>query len=331
MKKQDRGFTLLEVLFSMIIFAIASSSLVGVLGIAKRDQQAAYQNQVFRDNLEIANAFRRWAANVNNGRLPDPYSDGRTHTLAPVNLIPSSSEPNLLVLLDYLASGRMSSRNYNSDGTTAEQAKVYQKITHLSFAQPINGVSGETVTLLYDRGVIYQTTCSKYAPCNSGLVGSSPVYTASNWESVFPDLKPVEFSTLDIQQKLWGDTWTQMKELRFKIRQAYSSSILAATAGDTTNHFFVPSSGGIDKGKLNCATAWYSLETTDALEHYGLIPKNIYGKTAWGGEIDYCPDFDPLGLGENAPPHHAAIRINKNVTQGIAPDNSTVNTFVLAI
>lgn len=329
---KSKGFTLLEVVIAMVVMSILSGSVIGIIKIAQRDQQAAYQNQVYRDNLEIANAFRSWSANVNKGLLPNPYTNAATKDrLAPVKMTPLASEKDLITLLDYLAKGRISSRNYNSDGSTVEQAKVYQKLTGISYEQPINGIAGETITLKYDRGVIYQTTCPKSDACNKNFVGASPAYALTGWASVFPDIKPIEFSTLDIQQSLWSNTWERMKEIRFKIRQAYTQALLAASAGDTSNHFFVPSSGDSDVGQLQCAVGWYSLKTSTVLDHYGLGPKSIYGVSAWDGEIDYCPDYDPLGEGPDVAPHHAAIRIKKDVTLGNPPDNSANNTFVLII
>jgi hypothetical protein len=49
--------------------------------------------------------------------------------------------------------------------------------------------------------------------------------------------------------------------------------------------------------------------------------------------VEFCRDYDPLGAKvADAPPHKAALRINANVSQGIAPDsvvsgNNIVLTF----
>ncbi|MBY8168151.1 prepilin-type N-terminal cleavage/methylation domain-containing protein [Vibrio fluvialis] len=325
----NQGFTLVELVVVLVIVAVLTPAIGTWLAIANRDKNLAYQRQLYVDHVQIANAFRTWANNENNGFLPEPYTNPASKdVLAPVDL--SSTEPSVIALRNYLARGTLSLSSVNSDGTPAKNAKVYQRIPDRIHIQPVEGVSSLTVKLLYDSGVIYQTNCSKSDDCNIGLVGASPVYSLG-WEAVLPDLKAVEFSTLDIQQSKWELTWQKIKEIKRRIRDEFVYSQLSAQAGDLSNFFFKPSGGATDIGQLNCPSGWFDLSTTDALEHYGIGPKEVYGQTSWGGVIDYCADYDPQGKGEDKPPHNAALRLNIDVTKGIAPNNISSDNLIIII
>ncbi|WP_045394957.1 type II secretion system protein [Vibrio rotiferianus] len=328
-RQTTKGFTLIELLIAIVIVAILSPVVYGWVSIANRDKAIAYQRQVFVDHVQIADGFRMWARNENKGLLPNPYTNAATRdVLAPVDLL--STNPKMVSLRNYLAKGTLSLSAVNSDGTLANNAKVYQKLMGLVHSQPVEGVSQLTVKLQYERGVIYQTTCSKTESCNTGLVGASPVYSET-WKAVSPDTQPVEFSTLDIQQEKWGTTWNKIKELKHRFREAFTYSQLSSQAGSLTNFFYKPTSGETDAGQLHCASGWFDLSTSDVLAHYGISPKEVYGQTSWGGAIDYCPDYDPQGAGVNKPPHNAALRLNINVTQGIAPNNTASDNLIIII
>ncbi|MGR2997575.1 prepilin-type N-terminal cleavage/methylation domain-containing protein [Vibrio vulnificus] len=329
MNQNAKGFTLLELLIAIVIVAILSPIVYGWVSIANRDKAIAYHRQVFVDHVQIADGFRLWASQENKGFLPNPYTNMATKdVLAPIDLL--SAEPKMVSLRNYLARGTLSLNSVNSDGTSANNAKVYQKLTGLVYSQPVEGVSQLAVNLQYERGVIYQTQCSKQESCNTGLVGASPLYSET-WEAVSPDIKPVEFSTLDIQQEKWAMTWGKIKELKQRFREAFTYSQLSAQAGDLTNFFYKPATGETDVGQLHCASGWFDLSTSDVLQHYGISPKEVFGQTSWGGAIDYCPDYDPQGQGADKPPHNAALRLNINVTQGVAPNNTGSDNLIIII
>lgn len=323
------GFTLIEMLIALIILVIISPQLVTWASIANRDKALAYQRQIYIDNVQIAEAFRAWARNENNGFLPEPYTNPATKdVLAPVDLL--SSDPKVVKLRDYLARGTLSLDSVNTDGSASARAKVFQKMGILTHMQPVEGVTSLTVNLEYERGVIYQTICSKIDACNAGLVGSSPIYN-STWKSSLPDIKPIEFSTLDIQQSKWRLTWDRLKEVKHRMRETFTYQQLSSQAGDLTNHFYQPSTGSTDVGQLNCPSGWFDMSQSDVLEQYGIAPKEVFGLTAWGGVIDYCPDYDPQGTGIDTPPHNGALRININVTKGAAPNNTEADNLIIII
>jgi hypothetical protein len=90
-------------------------------------------------------------------------------------------------------------------------------------------------------------------------------------------------------------------------------------------------SGQNPAGNQGCRDGWYSLATSDVLAQIQQSSQ-LYGTTAWGGAVEFCRDYDPLGAKVADAPHKAALRINANVSQGIAPDsvvsgNNIVLTF----
>ncbi|WP_045391760.1 type II secretion system protein [Vibrio rotiferianus] len=327
--RKQQGFTLIELLVALAIIGVMLPLISNFSASAKRQRTLAYEHQIYLDHIQIVEGFRQWARNENKGLLPTPYTNLATKdTLAPVDL--ASVDPKQVSLRNYLANGTLSLNAINTDGSAAKRAKVFQKLVGLVHVQPVEGVSSLTVKLQYERGVIYQTSCPKDDACNTGLVGASPLYS-SGWEAVLPDVEPIEFSTLDIQQDKWRVTWDRVKEIKHRFREAFTYSQLAAQAGSLNNFFYKPSSGSSDIGQLNCVSGWFDLSTTDVLEHYGISPSEVYGKTAWGGAIDYCPDYDPQGAGANKPPHNGALRLNVNVTQGVAPNNNQSDNLIIII
>lgn len=331
--RKDAGFTLLEMLIAVIIAAVLSTMLAGWLSVSSSFQERSYRDSIRLDNQAIAKSLRSYAAVSNNGFLPLPYSSGQYRNV-PVDIGNTQ-------LIEFLAQGQVSSARYNQDDSTAQNVKYFEKIKPApTYCMPIVGASSECVTLIYDRAVLYQTTCSLFDACNDGSPGVSPPYTLSEWRSIPPDLAPVEISTLDIQQSMWRDTWLRLNEIRFKIRSAFNATVAASAAGDATNHFFKPSLSGspnlIGSDPLTnqgCRDGWYQLDNIDVnvLSFYGLEPQSVYSITNWGGRIEYCQDFDPTGAGENVVPHIAALRINKSVTTGNSPASLINQNLILVI
>lgn len=330
--KRQGGFTLLELVVSMIIFAILSGSLFSWMQAGFRSQEMAYRSQVLRDNLTIVKALRSHAANENNGFLVGAYTGG-SYMNSPVDL-------GNAILLQYLARGEITSARYNDDGSTNQNVKYLDLIApRLSYAMPIVGNSSETVTLSYDRGVLYQTQCGITETCNDGTPGTSAAFTATGWTVAGTDIMPVEITTLDLQQGAWRDTWFRLSELRKRIRDDFNAQV-QATSDAATNHFFLPDlgtspdlSGADPLTNQGCRNGWYQLNSVDVnvLAFYGLDPVSLYSQTAWGGRIEYCADYDPHNTGANVVPHVGALRINRNVTAGSAPSGTLANNLIIVI
>lgn len=327
------GFTLLEMLISVIIGAILTSMLFSWMMVAASYQERSYREAVRQDNQAIARALRNYASVENKGFLPEPFTGGAYRNV-PVDIMNAN-------LIEFLAQGLVSASRYNQDDSTAQNVKYYEVISPKpTYCMPIVGSSSECVTLVYDRAVIYQTACSIADACNDGSPGVSPAYALSGWSVVAPDLMPVEISTLDIQQANWRTTWLRLNETRQKIRNAFNATVAASAAGNTDNHFFKPNlagspdlQGADPATNQGCADGWYQLDNVDVniLQFYGLEPQSIYSVTAWGGRIEFCRDYDPTGQGANTLPHVAALRINKLVTSGQAPAAGLAQNLILVI
>lgn len=330
---KNQGFTLIEMVIAMFIFAILSGPVFSWISIANQSQEMAYRNSILRDNLTIARALRAHAASENNGFLVSAYTGG-SYQNAPVDTTNS-------VLTEYLARGNITVDRYNDDGSTNQNVRYLDVLsTKPTYSMPIVGTSSETVTLVYDRGVLYQTACGLTETCNDGTPGVSAAYATSGWSITGTDMMPVEISTLDIQQNSWRETWLRLSELRNKIRNSFNAQVASKAAGDPTNWFFVPDlatspdlSGADPVTNQGCRNGWYQLNSADVniLTFYGLDPVSLYAQTPWGGRIEYCADYDPNNTGANALPHIGALRINRAVTTGNAPTGVLAQNLILVI
>jgi prepilin-type N-terminal cleavage/methylation domain-containing protein len=331
--RKSSGFTLLEVLITVIIGAILTTMMFSWMSVASSYQERSYRESVRQDNQAIARALRNYAGVENKGFLPSPFTGG-LYQNAPVDVTNAR-------LIEFLAQGQVSAARYNQDDSSAQNVKYYELINPKpTYCMPIVGSSSECVTLVYDRAILTQTTCSITDTCNDGTPGASGSYTLAGWFVTPPDLAPVEISTLDIQQSLWRSTWLRLNETRLKIRNAFNATVASSTAGATDNFFFKPNlagspdlSGSDPTTNQGCRDGWYQLDSIDVnvLSFYGLEPQSVYGVTAWGGRIEYCQDFDPADTGANVLPHIAAIRINRAVTAGQAPASTTAQNLILVI
>lgn len=331
--RRQAGYTLVEMVLAMVIFAILSGPVISWMRAANTAQEVAYRNNVYRENLTIARALRGHAANENNGFLTGRYT-GNGYLNAPIDITNS-------VLTEYLARGGMSSDRYNDDGSGNVNVKYLDMISpRPTYNMPIVGSAAETVVLSYDRGVVYQTACGLSESCNDGTPGASSPYSNSGWVATGSDLMPVEISTLDIQQGLWRDTWLRLSEIRRKIRNGFNAQVAASAAGDVTNWFFKPDlssspdlSGADPSTNQGCRNGWYQLQSVDVnvLRFYGLEPVSLYANTPWGGRVEYCADFDPNNGGVDTLPHVAAIRINRQVTSGASPSGTQSENLILVI
>jgi hypothetical protein len=204
---------------------------------------------------------------------------------------------------------------------------------------PLYFQSGPSVRLTYDFGALYVTTCPRAntsPSCNVnaslGIPGYSPVLTSTNfltWKTVAPDYPAVVFSTLQIQKDMLKLTAVRLDKVRDGLASYFRAKVISASASDSTNWYPRPSTGLPNLTSVTpllnqgCRDGWYDLSSTDILTQIGLTASEL-GRTAWGGTVEYCRDYDPAGTGSaNAAPHFAALRINRNVSSALPPDLTT--------
>ena len=333
MNNHIKGFTLLELLGSVIIMAI----LFGVInaGIAQltADRERAYQELAFEINRSVGLGILKYA-NETDSRLPAPFSGtsgGESYVLAPVD--PLSTAVADVELRNAIQSFGIIAQQANDDVSVSKNVRVYQRVQGLTRAIPVRGVSGDTALITYDAGVIYQTQCPRSESCNGiddFIPGLSPLFSSTNistWSPVFPDSQPFFISTLDNQRQMLELTMDKIAILIRKVQGDYAHKSINSAPNDITNFYMAPNNSGAPNlsiasgvGNEGCYDGWYSLSASNVnvLDRYGLN-RSAYGKTLWGGDIQYCRDYDPSNSGKNAIPHSAAIRFHRSVTTAAAP------------
>lgn len=340
--RKSKGFSLLEMLFVIAILGIVLkiTDFGGIAKIAGR----SYASKQEIINKHIANALLQHAkTNTALGQLPAPYTGS--------GFISTVYDPASTQLAQLMRSANIAVAEINSDGTSSENVRIYQIVT-LTQATPLNFQSGPLTTLTYQFGEIHMTTCRKAdATCNTALPnlpGPSSVLTSANyttWAATSPDLKAELFSTLPMQKQMLAQTAQRLSDLRDRLSENFRTKQLSAAADDTTNWHPYPYVAGVpgtpspNKSGLDplsaagqdCRDGWYDLNAANinVLAQLGLS-QTQFGTTAWGGAIEYCRDYDPANRGAGALPHFAALRINKSVSLGSAPDASlkTNNIFI---
>lgn len=338
----SKGFSLLEMLFVIFILGIVLqiTDFGGIAKIASR----SYSSKQEIINKNIANALLQHAkTNTALGQLPSPYTGS--------SFISTVYDPANAQLAQLMRSANIAVAEINSDGTSAENVRVYQTVT-LTQSTPLYFQSGPLTTLTYQFGEIHMTACRKSdAACNTALPdlpGSSAVLTSANyttWATTSPDLKAELFSTLPMQKQMLAQTAQRLSDLRDRLSEHFRTKQLSAAADDTTNWHPYPYAAGVPGTPLpnksgldplsaagqDCRDGWYDLNAANIniLAQLGLS-QTQFGTTAWGGAVEYCRDYDPANRGVNALPHFAALRINKSVSLGASPDASleSNNVFI---
>lgn len=332
----QKGFTLLELLVSIVLIGIMSSIVFSVIPLIEFNQQRAYEEGAFEKNRAVALGILKYA-NETTGRLPQPYFG----TVNSVRYVSAAAHPTATDALNAGVRNNIQSLGVPTtqifhDGTMAQNVRVYQRAQGLTRNLPVRGVTGDYVTVTYDVGVVYQTECSQFQACNNGIAGTSvpgasallTISNHTNWVATLPDSQDYFFSTLDYQKRLLDLTMDNVSIVIRRIQNDYAYKSITSAPNDVTNFFLGPNGGGAPNlsGTTNsttnegCYDGWYDLSAANVniLERYGLN-KTMYGTTAWGGRIEFCRDYDPINAGKNALPHSAALRFNRNVTSGPAP------------
>lgn len=325
--KSERGFTLLELTIVVAVIAI-----VGIMvGPAVSDYVTSLTGTTTEkndsNNLAIKDALTANARSTALGKLPQPYTGGGLYS-AVYN--PADSSPAGVVLANNLQK-QVPTAQINSDGTAGGSVRVYQLVSGIPFPMPLYAQSGPQVTLTFQQGAIYMTSClqsdTSCNPSPSGIPGSSAVMTMANyngWAVSGSDQDAVIVSSLPVQMDMLSSTTITLDKVRDALKSFFVTAQVTAAAGDATNFYptdTVTALGGQNPGtNQGCRDGWYSLATTNILPQIGLSAANE-STTAWGGLIEYCRDYDPLGSKTaNASPHYAAIRIRSSVSLGLAPD-----------
>lgn len=326
------GFTLIELLVVIVILGYVLSQVYSLFPLLAFNQERAYIEKSFESSRGVGLGILK-TANESTGRLVEPFNGtaaGKTLAYAPVS--PVGTDPDSLSLIQNIQGSGVTGEKIFSDGSFSLNVRVYQRVPNLTKSLPIRGISGDTVNVTYDVGVVYQTQCPQASPCNSSasgaIPGASPIMTSLNyatWITTPPDMEPFFFSTLDYQKRLLDLTMDNISVIIRRIQNDYAYRSISSAPNDITNFYMGPNNtgapnlSGIANSLTNegCYDGWYELGSLNVnlLERYGLN-RSAYGKTLWGGALEYCRDFDPINSGKNTLPHSAAIRFNKNVTAG---------------
>jgi len=340
----QRGFTLIELLVTVIVIGIVTAILAPVLGELLSSQRQAYNEKHNLNNQLIAKGLSDFARNTSpTGRLPAPYTGGGYDNTI---FNPADATPAGAALTQALTQTGVQVNEINDDGTAARMVRVYQTITTPTIDIPLYFQSGPLVTLNYDFGALYLSQCSmSTASCNptaaTGIPGSSPALTSGNFSSYAStgtDGRVQFVSSLPVQKEMLARSTERLEKVRNVMLGYLRARQISAAAGDQTN-WFPNQLGASAAGSLTgatpatnqgCRDGWYTLGTsTTILLTVGLAPEE-FARTAWGGAIQYCRDYDPSGTGTpNGPPHYGALRINKSVSTGAAPTAVAADNIVL--
>ena len=353
--RRQKGFTLVELIMGVFVLGILSVMLSPTMRTFMAASDQAYRNQQAAINQKIANAIIQYStqAVIPAGTTTAPCnSSGNKIFYAIYNATLCASTA---ALQPYLIQQGVPMNAVNTDGTANANLRVYQRLSGLSQTTYLFYQAGPVVYLNYDFGVIYLTNCGQSQPCNTtaasstlppssqpvlstetlATVGAPRLTTAnqSTWTPGTRDIGAAYVSTLPLQMQMLQNTANQLDRLRTNFTN-YFNQMQAANPGSTANFYPAPSNvarvipSGSPATNQGCREGWYALDdpTIDILWQIGLGASTSveYGRTAWGGSISYCRDYDPTGLSSyNAPPHFAALRINRALSFGMASDTVT--------
>lgn len=328
---KQRGVSLLEMLVVMVLVGIMSMVAASRLQNETASSGNAWSERQTLNNRAIARGLLSYAGKVSTtASLPTAYTNAGTSVFsAPLN-------PTDVTLQQLIKKHDVNEEEINDDGTPSENVRVYQVVTGLTYNSPLNVQAGALATLTYQYGVVYSTTCRRAdTTCNkSPLPGASVQITSANhgtWTTTAPDFSMAAVSTLDLQMDWLSITSQRLNRVRDAMLTYFAGKRLAAAANDGTNYY--PNDGGSAVGSASsnqgCWYSWIDLSATTVLDQVGLS-KSEFGKTAWGGRIEYCRKYDATGSSTaDAAPHYGAVRINKNVSTAAVPDTSVSSNNII--
>lgn len=343
-KRQQRGSILIELLVGVLVFGVLSAALTPIMRSVISMNDRAYDERHKLNNALIGSALMTVASTSQLGRLPAPATSG-SHSNSIYN--PSDTSPIGLALTAALIQSGLNMNEVNDDGRAAALLRVYQSVSPDPLVTPLYFQNGPLVQLRYDVGVIYLTKCAKAnTSCNpnpvTGIAGDSPRMTQSNfatWSSSGTDGPAFYVSSLPVQKMMLSNTVQRLERIRDAMLSYLRTQQLTASGSDTTNWY--PNQNGLsspgNRAGMNpmvnqgCRDGWYRLDdaASQILPRLGLSTME-YGKTAWGGSIEYCRDYDPTGSqNSDEPPHYGALRISSDVSSGQPPHSLPGNNVVL--
>lgn len=340
--RRQRGVTIIELITATIVIGLLSIVVAPLLNSYVVSVRGGYLKRQEIVNQTIGAALMQYAQDGTAlGVLPAPYT-GAGYTSTVYNPTDNSTAGTLLKAA--LTQSGINPSEINDDNHPSKRVRVYQQVTGLTQKTPLYFQSGPVVTLTYQFGVVYTSACEKaQSLCNptaaTGIPGKSIRLTAANmntWTPTGTDKAAAFVSSLPVQKQMLANTALKVDRLRDSMMSYFRARQTTAAGNDDTNWWLpMPGTKGGKTPTSNqgCRDGWYDLSTETAiLTAAGLTPA-VDGKTAWGGRIEYCRDYDPANnQSPNASPHLAAIRFNSNISLGLAPDAvSEGNNVVLTL
>lgn len=329
-KTHQQGFTMLELLLVTLIVGVLSMVWSSNSGGAFTAAANAHDSEQEAINKRISNVLLEYASSVSAiGDFPTPYTGGQYYKAIP------TADTSLNALL---VQARIRPTDAQDDGSAAQKVRVYQKASPITLNIPLYSTFGPVMTVTYAEAVLYATQCSRTAACNTNNPGNTGTFDTTNLTTFAlsgDDYGLVRISTLAIQKQKLAQTADTVDLIRTRIQEYYRERQRLAMANDTTNFYPRPSPSVASAYATNDCNndGWYPLDTTNILTQVGLIPAQ-HGKTAWGGSIHYCADYDPTKTGAtyvDTPPHFAAIRILTNPSTGGSPTNNNATATVIPL
>lgn len=337
---KQSGFTLIELLITTIVIGVLATFVINpvfqqAMGLSER----TYRAEQTLINQRLGAALLDYAEKTSSlGTLPAPYTGATDWVSAVLDPADTALEAHL--------EKSVAGQPVNSDGRDAENVRVYQVVSGLTESLRLYGSTGPAVTVSHEYAVIHTTRCPRASTstCNSAPIpGDSVELTSLNYTTYEIDTDEVgsyHFSTLPLQQKKLSKTAENLNEILGRMLEL-KAALEETNAVDGTNYLPIstiataPDLSGTDPTtNQGCHDGWYNLESADinVLEQLSLN-KVEYATTSWGGRIEYCRDYEPAatgsGTGDTAP-HFGALRVNRDISSGLAPDSSTPgnNIFV---
>lgn len=325
---RQQGFTLLELLLVTVIVGVMSIVWSSNNGGAFTAAANAHDTEQEAINKRIANVLIEYASSISPiGDFPAPYTSGQYNKAVPI------ADTNLNALL---VQARIRPTDAQDDGSAAQKVRVYQKASPININIPLYTTFGPAITVTYAEAVLYATQCSRTNACNSNNPGNTGTFDTTNLTTFAlagDDYGLVRISTLATQKQKLAQTADTLDLIRTRIAEYTRERQRLAMANDTTNFYPRPTPSVAAAYKTNDCNndGWYPLDTTNILTQVGLIPSQ-HGKTAWGGAIHYCADYDPTQTGAtytDTPPHFAALRILTNPSAGGSPTNNNATATII--
>lgn len=315
MNRKQSGLTLVELLISVVILGILMAVLGPIFSNALTFMESAKKSEVKLNNQKLAAGMLSFARN-HNGMLPPERPDFSLYNSSATQTV---EEKELFLELTGVG---VPPNEINTTGYGMDLMKMYQVVGGLEHKQPLFFSTGDEVTLNYEVGVIYQSNCPLLSACKNAPFAADRTErltagTIASWDVKGEDYAPVMINTLAEQKTLLRITLGRLNRLSDRFSSHfYAKSRVSEQSG--VNHFagLMPLLGS--KTPDGCWTQWDDLSSTNTLASIGL-DRNEYGKTAWGGRIEYCRDYKPDALVGGEPPFYAALRINKNLKPNSHP------------